>query len=153
MEQNATLQQKLLLAVIVTPLNMKKQLIITIPFLVVGLFLANTTLGKIVFPDEQRFGGIKTESAIKPQKLGAAPTETKPPQGYYEVDENKDRGRQISSATTTVNGVIPARKTYVFDGAFNEQGVCFKVKNVNGVGYTYLSTQDGSLLVSIISCE
>ena len=55
------------------------------------------------------------------------------------------------TATTTMR--IPVNQLYLFDGAYEEQGACFKIKDADSVGYTYLQVNNGTPTFSVNSCE
>ena len=72
-------------------------------------------------------------------------------------DEIKPFAEQRSSlckntGTTTIC-LEDARITIPFDALYEEQGICFKIKDKSGNGYTYFSVEDGMPLFSILSCE
>jgi hypothetical protein len=43
--------------------------------------------------------------------------------------------------------------THAFEGEYNVQGACLKIKDENGGGYTYMTTHRGVATFSTISCE
>ena len=70
-------------------------------------------------------------------------------------DENKQNPQTFktisNTATTTMQ--IGERFTHFFDSEFLSQGVCLKIKDADGSGYTYLSTNKGTGIFSLTSCE
>lgn len=59
----------------------------------------------------------------------------------------------LVSDTATTTKSIPARYTHTLDSDFIGQGVCIRVKDKAGSGYTFLSTDKGVLSASLTSCE
>ena len=59
----------------------------------------------------------------------------------------------LRSATTTETVALPSYTLHTLDSELDFQGVCVKIKNANGVGYTYLTTRDGIATFSANSCE
>lgn len=57
------------------------------------------------------------------------------------------------SDTATTTAQIAAVKTIFLDSEFMVQGTCLKIKDLDGSGYTYLSTNKGVGAFSLISCE
>ncbi len=54
-------------------------------------------------------------------------------------------------ATTTEQ--YPARLTHTFDSELATQGVCIKIQDADGNGYTYLTTNNGTATFKPNSCE
>ena len=55
--------------------------------------------------------------------------------------------------TATTTTTIPVNFTHFLDSEFLVQGACVKIKDVDGIGYTYLSVNDGAGNFSSLSCE
>ena len=60
---------------------------------------------------------------------------------------------QPGSATNTAEVLIPSYRIHTFDALEDGQGVCLKIKNGDGNGFTYVTAQNGSLNASTLSCE
>lgn len=65
--------------------------------------------------------------------------------------QNPKAIRTVVTATTTKN--LPANFTYVEDSEFTYQGVCKKVKDFDGDGYSYRTVSNGVVTWSTTSCE
>lgn len=59
---------------------------------------------------------------------------------------------QVITATTTNQGIAKTF-THFFDTPYQEQGGCYRFKDKSGVGFTYLSVEDGVATFSQSSCE
>ena len=59
----------------------------------------------------------------------------------------------LRSATTTETVALPSYTLHTLDSELDFQGACIKIKNANGMGYTYLTTRDGIATFSTNSCE
>lgn len=71
------------------------------------------------------------------------------------TDENQQNPQtfKIISDTATTTRAIPAKFTHFLDTEFLAQGACIKIKDSDGIGYTYLAVNDGVGLFSALSCE
>ena len=57
------------------------------------------------------------------------------------------------SATSSVLLDVPSSTTHTFDGNLSFQAACLKIKDNDGVGYTYLTANNGTATFSTNSCE
>jgi|CXWL01.1.fsa_nt_gi hypothetical protein len=57
------------------------------------------------------------------------------------------------SATTTATVEIPKFVVTTLDTNFGNQGSCMKLKDSDGIGYTFLIVNDGVATFSTASCE
>lgn len=62
-------------------------------------------------------------------------------------------GSIVVATSPTTTASIPPRFTHTLEAEFLGQGVCVKIKDVDGSDYTYLSTQDGKGTFSATTCE
>ena len=71
-----------------------------------------------------------------------APTNKQNPQSFKTIADTATPTKQIAQ-----------KYTHFLDSEFLAQGVCVKIKDVDGNGYTYLSVNDGIGNFSLTSCE
>ena len=57
----------------------------------------------------------------------------------------------LTNATSTK--ALPEKVIYTLDGIFDGQSVCVKIKDADGAGFTYLTTQAGVGTFTKTSCE
>jgi len=65
--------------------------------------------------------------------------------------EQSPRMKAPPFATSTPE--IPAFRILTFDGEIESQGACLKIRDADGVGFTYLTTQSGAGVFTKTSCE
>lgn len=54
---------------------------------------------------------------------------------------------------TTTTCLAPTYELYVFDSEYTQQGTCLKIKDADGLGYTYLTVNNGLPTFTTSSCE
>ena len=59
----------------------------------------------------------------------------------------------LPTATTTYTKIIPVNTVYVLDSELGGQGVCVKIKDSDGDGFTYLTVNNGVGKFNLLSCE
>lgn len=73
----------------------------------------------------------------------------------FETPEYKQTPRVYKNIAVNATSTrsIAARVTHLFDSEYLEQGVCLRIKDSSGFGYTYLTVEDGAASWSAQSCE
>jgi len=66
--------------------------------------------------------------------------------------QNPKSFKMISDTATTTK-IIAEKFTHFLDSEFVQQGTCVKIKDLDGNGYTFLTTNKGVGIFSLTSCE
>ena len=66
--------------------------------------------------------------------------------------QNPQNLKTIADTATTTRS-IATQFTHFVEAEFLTQGVCVKIKDSDGIGYTYLSVNNGAGYFSSLSCE
>jgi len=63
------------------------------------------------------------------------------------------KGLIMKTTATSTYSLGAARFTHSFDSEWTNQGTCIRIKDSDGVGYTYLIVNNGVANFSMTSCE
>ena len=85
--------------------------------------------------------------------LGIGSTVFALPKDLRFVNDPNPKLFKVINDTATTTKSIPANHTYIFGTPYEEQGTCFKLKDSDGVGFTYLQVNNGLPIFSTNSCE
>ena len=120
--------------------------IIIVVILIVGFMVSVKLISKEIINDEV------SNNVISNPPLGAQTFTENKRSRLLNQPQSPTEYFQILAATTTYQGP-PKRHTIYFEGPYQEQGTCVALKDRSGVGATYITTEDGVLSVSTLSCE
>jgi len=67
--------------------------------------------------------------------------------------EQKTTNKISVTTATTTKETVAKMFTHNFDTEYTAQGACLRIKDSDGVGYTFLTVNNGTGNFSTISCE